>query len=141
MNPLDFMQTALRLSAGDEASKRTAVSRAYYCVLHVALDQLASCGVRFAKETPPHELVSRCLQNCGDMEIEYAGRLLKQLRTARNAADYDLKVSRFSQQAAVNIQLKAAQDILARVGQPMPEAAVTTLRTYARSVLKLAVVE
>jgi uncharacterized protein (UPF0332 family) len=141
MNPLEFMQIALRLSAGDEAGKRTAVSRAYYCVFHVALELLASCGIRFSKGIPPHDLVSRCLQNSGDQQIQYAGNMLKELRTARNAADYDLATRRFSLQQPVNLQLRTAQDILTRLPPMLPDAIVATLREYARAVLKITVTD
>jgi hypothetical protein len=141
MNPLDFMQTALRLSAGDEANKRSAVSRAYYCVYHLAQQFIVSCGVVLSKSTPQHEPVSRCLQHSGEEKVAEAGRLLKTLRLARNDADYDLSNRRFTAQAPVNVQLKLAQEILALLAGADSNLVRARVREYAHSILKLSLAE
>lgn len=139
MNPLDFMQTALRLSAGDEASKRSAISRAYYCAYHIAYRLLASCGVRFSRGFPQHESIIRCLQYCLDPLAERAGRLLKSLRTARNDADYDLDNRNFTAQSRINFHLTSAQELLTALESISPAVIAPRVREYATSILKLAV--
>lgn len=137
MNPIDFMQTALRLSAGDEASKRSAISRAYYCVYHLALHVIASCGVRFSKSAPQHEAIARCLQHSGDPAAEDAGRILRTLRVARNDADYDLESVEFSAQARVNYWLDHARDLVSSLSSVSRDAIRDGVRRYAGTILRL----
>lgn len=139
MNAQDFTRLAIRLSAGDEASKRSAVSRGNYGVYHEVRQLLAACGVRFARGSTPHDVLGWCLQHSGDPDAAYAARLLKTLREARNSADYDLDNSDFQSQPYVNQQLKRAQEIQTVLAHLSPDAIQEQVRKYAAEVLKLRV--
>jgi uncharacterized protein (UPF0332 family) len=141
MNPVDFVQLAIRLSAGDEASKRSAVSLAYYGVYHEVRRLLAGCGIQFARGATSHDVLSWCLQHSGDADAAYAGTLLKSLREARNAADYDLEAADVRTQAFVNLQLKRAQEIQSLLLATGVERVRDKVRDYASTVLKLRVSE
>jgi uncharacterized protein (UPF0332 family) len=87
----DFLPLARSLARGStEAEWRTATSRAYYAVFHIARDLLA--GLRFAvpQADRAHEYLYRRLNNCGNAAVEAAAKRLHELRRRRNEADYDL---------------------------------------------------
>jgi uncharacterized protein (UPF0332 family) len=137
MNPLDFMQTALRLSAGSEANKRSAVSRAYYSAYHVAREFVTACGVRFPSTAATHEALPWCLSKSGDVVLVTAARELRSLRTSRNEADYDLHRPGFADQTFINRRLQIAQAILTALAASNRAQAEPAIRQYASSVLKL----
>jgi len=74
MNGRDFLSLAVQLSADStEASWRTAVSRAYYAVFHVARDLLAGLGFTVPYGDRAHTYLWLRLENCGDPNVESAG--------------------------------------------------------------------
>jgi uncharacterized protein (UPF0332 family) len=91
MNPRDFHDLALDLLGRDDATGyRTAISRAYYAVYHVALGLLTlEAGCRIASTTA-HGDVMTCLCNAGDQDAEQVGTMLGNLQSMRIAADYRL---------------------------------------------------
>jgi uncharacterized protein (UPF0332 family) len=142
MSPGDFLALAIRLSReAGEAEKRSAVSRAYYGVFHVARALLEACDISCPESAEAHAKVSMCLQQSKDRDVVTAGSELKSLRTARNHADYRLSDRRFTDAKFVAIQLGIAQGVstaLARASQN-PSAIRANVRNYARGVLKLTV--
>lgn len=141
MNPLDFMQTALRLSAGDEASKRSAVSRAYYSANHVAREFVVACGVRFPSTAATHEALPWCLSHSGDALLATAARELSSLRVSRNEADYDLQRTGFTDQVFVSRRLQIAQRIVTALAGADRQTVQEPIRRYAEGVLRLVVVK
>jgi len=141
MNPLDFMSVALRLSMGDEASRRTAISRAYYCAYHVARKLITDCGVCFAGHAATHEQLPWCLQQSGDAGAQRAGSGLKALRGVRNDADYALESGDFTNAKYVALQLQQAQEVITALSGISPTAIVATVRQYASTVLRLPLVD
>jgi hypothetical protein len=63
MSPDDFLALAARLSASSgEAERRSAVSRAYYGVFHIARQVIEACGVTCPESAEAHDKISKCLQ-------------------------------------------------------------------------------
>jgi uncharacterized protein (UPF0332 family) len=89
MDAADFYRLAARLVEEKEpASCRTAVSRAYYALFHVARDLLDENKFRIDRSDSAHEQVFRHLHNSGDPEVAEIGQYLNDLRSRRNKADY-----------------------------------------------------
>lgn len=139
MNPREFMHAALQLAAGNEALKRSAISRAYCCVYHVARELISSCGVRLPGIASPHETVMRCLENSADDEGETVGAKLRSLRGERNYADYDLSRPSFGDQKFIDSKLRVAQELLSALDQLPRDRIAAKVRAYAQTVLRLVV--
>lgn len=88
----DYLTVATTLNAaGDEASLRAAVSRAYYAVFGEARDFLeAERGKPFPDDSV-HKSVSDCLDASGVTARQLFGSNLRQLKSQRVRADYKAK--------------------------------------------------
>jgi len=108
----DFIALASRLllsSVGDpETRHRTAVSRGYYGAFHLAIQFLAELGLRIPKNHTGHQRAYELLLNSGSSDAEQAARLLADLRTVRNEADYDLNKRRLASQASAKADVEMA---------------------------------
>lgn len=96
LNPLDFLHLARRLVGGNEAERRSAVSRSYYAVFLRARENLSRTGAI----TPTgggrdHRIVIRTLRSL-DLAT---GNMVDRLRTLRGRADYNLTATIGTQQA------------------------------------------
>lgn len=93
MDPLDFFKTAKRLNQlNDESDLRSAMSRAYYGVLHYLCDYIVSI-VGFDKKkigTAIHKFVYECFNVCEKEEAKYIANNLSKLKQKRTDADYHL---------------------------------------------------
>lgn len=91
MEGKDFLELAKKLqNSADEASLRTAVSRAYYAIFNHVKDFLNSSGIKLPKAAQAHEKTRQYLSNCGiDDAVDLADDL-DNLRKRRNDADYEL---------------------------------------------------
>ncbi len=96
MDPCDFLDLANILkSSPDEASRRSAVSRAYYAVYHYIRSYLSSHNIpdRCVKH---HDPLIRCLRNSGVREVEILGDTVRDLKGDRMQADYELDLTKFT---------------------------------------------
>jgi uncharacterized protein (UPF0332 family) len=101
----DFLSLADNLvKATDEASWRTAVSRAYYAAFHEARRWLRTLGFQVPKAEQAHAYLWLRLSNCGDQHLQQAGTELKRLRRDRNVADYDIEQSLRQPDARLQVQ-------------------------------------
>lgn len=73
--------------SANEATCRTAVSRAYYGAFHLTRSYLLSLGVRL---THSHGQLPHLLQEAGHARAREAGGYLSDLQSLRVKADYDL---------------------------------------------------
>jgi hypothetical protein len=90
MNGHEFLRLASRLAAmqsADEATLRTAVSRAYYGVFHLAKSYLADLGIGVAGHAQPHQFLSVA----GNQDAMRAAICLAEIQSARIIADYRLE--------------------------------------------------
>jgi len=140
MNPRDFLDVADEWATGSrEAEWRSAVSRAYYAVHHVARRLLSQCGFIVPVGDQAHAFVWLRLCNCGQPDLVRLGNDLNYLRGLRNWADYDLDQP-FQQRIAVH-QVQTAGDMIdlledvARTPTVLV-AVMNAIKTYERDVLR-----
>jgi len=108
----DFIHLAGKLAtSGEEASLRTAVSRAYYGAFHLALQFLADIGRPVPRNTNAHVQVARKLQTAGQPDAYRAGSLLGDLHTERIKADYRLDDMRVGTAAFARTCVETAHEI------------------------------
>ena len=94
--PADFLSLAFTLRNGDEASRRSAVSRAYYASFLHARERLTSTGRIVATRTGrDHQRVIGAIR----LVDSASGNMLDRLRRLRTRADYDLTSTVSSGQA------------------------------------------
>ena len=140
MNPRDFLEVANDLASGiREADWRSAASRAYYAAFHVARLLLRQCGFAVPRADQAHGYVWLRLSNSGHPAVVKAGTDLKDLRSDRNRADYDLART-FLQSAAIG-DIQIADDIIKLLDQvpalPHVQQQITdAIKVYERDVLK-----
>jgi uncharacterized protein (UPF0332 family) len=95
MDPRAFNQVAIdivvRRPPTGPAAYRSAISRAYYAALNVAMDLLAGNGHSPGKGDSAHKKVVIYLQQSGDADLDNVGAAIDKMRTMRNHADYDMK--------------------------------------------------
>ncbi len=108
----DFLSLAKQLGAdADEASKRTAVSRAYYAAFHVARAWLVTeTNVYVPTHGGAHDAVLDEFERRGDRDsvsIAHSGRRLKD---KRRKADYEQHVRNFG--SLVQPALLEAQQVI-----------------------------
>lgn len=139
MDVLDFLRLAESwANRSTEAEWRSAVSRAYYSVFHVARQLLLQCGFEVRKGDQAHAYLWRRLSNCGVSEVQHAGRELQNLRGDRNLADYDMHVD-FPQshaQASVELANETAEALRHAAVEPVRSQMIATIRDYERNVLR-----
>ncbi|HVC93312.1 MAG TPA: hypothetical protein VND64_06450 [Pirellulales bacterium] len=93
MKGQEFIRLASKLAAmgsRDEASCRSAVSRAYYGAFHAARDLLADLGFPVPFSPSAHVFIQRRLIGAGQADAHAVGSMLADLHRARLRADYDL---------------------------------------------------
>jgi uncharacterized protein (UPF0332 family) len=93
MDGHDFITLAGKLAASpaaDEATYRTAVSRAYYGAFHVARFFLVELGFEPVRNMNVHGFVRHYLNGSAHSDACFAASHLSRLQAARNRADYHL---------------------------------------------------
>lgn len=144
MDAHDFLSLAIRLSASPlEAEARTAVSRAYYGVFHLAQAFVCErCGVATPIDQS-HAKLSLCLRNAGHPTADKAGSKLDTLRSARRVADYRLNDPLPRKRDWVQMQLGEMRRFVDALTECSAAAAFPTIadgiRHYAEHVLRLPV--
>ena len=96
MNPLDFLDTAIRLMARDaptEADIRSAISRSYYAVYHHILAWWEN-SKRFPNyKDRGHAKIQMAFFNAGMPEARDFSTILRTINKHRREADYELAIS------------------------------------------------
>lgn len=146
MNGFDFLDLAVRLSASHkEADLRSAVSRAYYGVYHLAIAFVEDAGVALPAAAEAHEKLVWLLNAGETLRAIDASRMLASLRKERNRADYDLSVTKYRESPNVRTQLIAAQEIVAALAacgvEPVRSEVHANIRSFARNTLRLIVAD
>lgn len=129
----DFITIAGNLVAnphlGDsEARFRSAVSRAYYGAFHLAVAFLAELGKSVKENHEGHAEAYRALFNTQQTDAVDAARLLNDLRTMRNEADYKLHKSRYRSMANAKSDVEAAVEFCGCLSRCQAEPVRTHLR-------------
>jgi uncharacterized protein (UPF0332 family) len=114
MDPVDFISLAGKLAAtanAGDAVYRTAVSRAYYGVFHLAASLLAQLGYSAPRTANVHVFVQHHLNGSGHPSACAAASLLGDLHAARNRADYQLGRNTAGTQAVAKFCVEMAHEI------------------------------
>jgi len=116
MDPLDFHKVADNLvKQAGAAEFRSAISRAYYGIFLFCCKKINEMGFNLPRDASAHVQLTQYLNNCDDFKLQSVASQLKDLRSIRNLADYDLnskKVEKFENvKANVQQAKKMAQTV------------------------------
>jgi uncharacterized protein (UPF0332 family) len=140
MDPHIFLDVADMLVArSSEADWRSAVSRAYYGIFHLARLLLAQCRFTVPRADQAHAYVWLRLSNAGHPDAIRVGSELKVLRGERNWADYEL--NRAWSQKVANSRVSLARSLADLLDQILASPAVLTqitdaIKNYEQKILK-----
>lgn len=135
MDPREFVRVARALAASDDpASRRSALSRLYYALYHVAGDHLAALGVRLPRDHRGHELVWSYLYHSGVDRLIHAGAQLRRRQGIRLKADYALRDPHADDAAVLAFWLDRTAALIVTL-----DAAVAEPDVRARAVAAIAV--
>ena len=98
MDPAEYISFAGRVAGLGAAGARSAVSRAYYGVFHLAISLLDAFQCAPPRNAASHQLVSEFLGSSNHPDARQAARMLRDLHRDRIRADYrllDLRLETF----------------------------------------------
>jgi hypothetical protein len=131
MDAKEFLDLAGRLSLGRVAGPaefRTAISRTYYGVYHLAR-RILTDELRFVcRDDNEHRWVQRHFYNCQMQSAKDVGRLLGNLHEARKSADYELSNVAIETAPQARFQLERAAEIQSRLQSCASNANLELLR-------------
>ncbi len=140
MNAREFLDVADELIAGlSEGRWRSAVSRAYYALFHVARLLLGGCGFAVPQSDRAHIYLSRRLMNSGHPDITQVGMWLDDLRGIRNVADYELDEAVSQTETVANQEIALKAILLLEEAATLPHVLAQftiAMRDYERDVLR-----
>ena len=112
MDPLEFLDLANAIAANGAAGARSAVSRAYYGVFHLAIAVLGEldCPLEGSRS---HGLVVNLLRSVDSSDAREAANMLGDLQGHRVKADYRLQIPAASTQANALLCIKRGLEIKA----------------------------
>jgi len=90
MEPTEFISFAGKSVTMGRAGARSAVSRAYYGIFHLARNTLRDLVAEFPASGRAHNLIPQYLQSADHPQASSAATLLSSLHSNRILADYDL---------------------------------------------------
>lgn len=131
MNALEFLRVARALNgSAQEAEWRTSIGRSYYALflhLRLRLEPIKP----FPKDDEDHQRVVHYLTNANDRNLQSVGQTVKDLRTSRNEADYDMDaaVAQTQSQLTLTIAAKAIEK-LGAVTPAALKALIGAIPTY-----------
>lgn len=99
----------------DEASRRSAISRAYYYVYHLALSRASGNGFTVIAGEASHKQLWRNYSDSPEPACRRLAEIAKRLKEKRERADYSPFYPRLDDE--INVLLTAAQDFAARLVQ------------------------
>ncbi len=121
----DYTVLAVELgNRADEASLRTAISRAYYFVYHLALERARRNGFTSAREGSTHQELWQLFKGSPEPNCMHLAQIGMRLKAKRQRADYELTFARIADE--VEPVLAAAEDfesILRLVPERLPNPA------------------
>lgn len=108
----DFIDLAGRLAASEagQATYRTAVSRAYYGVFHLARTLVHDFGFVIPTTANVHVYIQRLLNGSSHTAAQRLASVLGDLHTARNKADYRLDRDRYGTKAFARLNVERAHE-------------------------------
>ena len=117
----EYLRLAKQLAANpDEASQRSSISRAYYCVYHKALERAVSNGYVDPKS---HWKLWVLYDRNADRACRKLSNIGSRMQKERVDADYDSAATRIAER--MNVQLNRASDFLTRLSALAPRLPVS----------------
>jgi len=117
----EYLRLAKQLAANpDEASQRSSISRAYYCVYHKALERAVSSGYVDPKS---HWKLWVLYDRNADRACRKLSNIGSRMQKERVDADYDSAATRIAER--MNVQLNRASDFLTRLSALAPRLPVS----------------
>ena len=112
----EYLKLAKQLAANpDEASRRSSISRAYYCVYHKASERAVSTGY---VDQQKHWKLWDVYDRNTDRACRKLSSIGSRMQKERVAADYDSAATRIAER--MNVQLDRASDFLTRLSALAP---------------------
>ena len=141
-NGKSFLTLAQQLATHqlDKAALRSAVSRAYYGAFNYGRHLLRCFGfTHIANNVRNHGEVWHYFENCGNADVENAGRKLANLGSDRVKADYQLDNQKFEKIQNVQCSLMNAQNIISEFDNCMASSQKVTavtqgMKKYAKAI-------
>jgi hypothetical protein len=116
MNPREFYQVAQKIVLASPppgpAWCRTAIGRAYFASLNVAVSRLDDLGADCGKGAAKHGHAVAFLYASGDADLKTASVTLDYLKAARNNADYEMQRTDVEKVPAARLAVERAKDVL-----------------------------
>lgn len=129
MTGSDFIALAEKLATSqDEASFRSAASRAYYGAFHLVREFLENIQRSVPRNANAHVLLARQLQRSGQSDAYRAGSLLGDLHSRRIKADYRLEDRRAGTLPFAQFCIDAAKEIESAICVCQAEPARSEIR-------------
>jgi len=124
---IEYLELAKNLEASpgslgsEEASYRSATSRAYYAVLHRASELAQAEGYISCGSGDDHQGIARHFRESKNGEIrKKIGSDLDRMRRSRNQADYDQRLSQ-SPRAMASLTIKTAERLVKNLETMTPD--------------------
>jgi hypothetical protein len=111
MEPGDFITFASRTVTQGKAGARSAISRAYYGVFHIARLVLQELTSEFPRNATAHNLMPQFFQAVEHPSAIATATLLSALHSERIKADYQLDLTSVEKTALSKLSVEAAVEI------------------------------
>ncbi len=121
----DYLQLARELAKyGTEAGHRSAVSRAYYYVYHLALSRAESNGFVLLPGEGTHAQLWRVFKGSPDANCQYLATIGNRLKAKRVLADYDAAYGRLHEETlGLLADAETFATLLAKLPPRLPDPA------------------
>jgi len=114
MDPQQFQYLASGLAehGTSEPEFRTAISRSYYAVYNVGINLLKDMGFTIPRNSNPHVFMPQHFKFSGNIELIEAAEKIKDLKTKRQHADYELDRTDVEQQQNAKTHVYSADRVI-----------------------------
>jgi uncharacterized protein (UPF0332 family) len=131
-NWLEYLNLAEQLSrSADEASHRSAISRAYYFVYHVANSRAVANHYRRSEDATSHRSLWLHYQRNNNLECKRIGVTGQRLLQRRNKADYEDSYIRIREEMVeVLLEAKGCASIVQALPAEFPEDPPPRVRSF-----------
>lgn len=125
MRPQEFLNLAKELIERDEAScLRTAIGRAYYATFNAGRECQLNWGFDFFQGSEAgrdHALVALRFIHSKNNDLSIAGQKMRDLRSGRRRADYDMGDTSIEKRSKVETLVNAADRVMVAINQVASE--------------------
>lgn len=115
MHAREFVELSEKLALQGKAGARSAVSRAYYGVFHLAIGALEEIATAPPANGKSHNLVPKYLKSANHPDGNAAGNLLADLHSNRLRADYRLDYTEVESVVFAKLNVEIAHAIVAKL--------------------------